>query len=297
VKRWTLAVLVLALTGCSGFINRQAASSTYRILEQSMVAARRQPDLELARDAIPGGLMQLEAFALAYPDHGGFRTLHTETFCQYVVGFVFDDWEDASLGGRTADTERLTARLGPLTERCIDANLGRLPPAWRAAWTSGPDAVIALLPAVTRAQVPSVLWLATASSVRLALAPLQQFSRLPMIEAMLARSTQLAPGFHDAEAEVLLATLLAAKSRMFGGDDGSAQFARARKLTGDGALIVDVMAARGAAMTKKDRVALEATLERLIATDVSRWPERRLSNELALRKARRYLAASSVLVP
>jgi len=28
-----------------------------------------------------------------------------------------------------------------------------------------------------------------------------------------------------------------------------------------------------------------------------RWPERRLSNELALRKARRYLAAEAVLLP
>jgi len=292
-------VLVLALTtlGCSGFINRQAATSTYRILEQSMVAARRQADVELARDAMPGGLIQLEAFSLAYPDHTGFKTLHIESHCQYVVAFVFDDWEDAKLGGRDADTDRLATRLGPLLERCIELNLDRLPPAWRAAWAQGADAVAALLPTAKREHVAALLWIATASSVRLAVNPLRHFRELGAIQALLARCSELRPGFHDADAELLLATLIAARSSVFGGDDGSVQFARARKLAGEGALMVDVMAARGTLVARKDRPALEATLTALIATDVTRWPERRLSNELALRKARRYLAAAAVLVP
>ncbi len=297
--RRACCLLLLAITslGCSAFINRQAATSTYRILEKSMEAARRQPDLELARDAMPGGLMQLEAFSLAYPDHQGFRTLHTETFCQYVVAFVFDDWEDAKLGGRDAEVERLATRLGPLLERCIEINVDRLPAAWRTARAKGPDAVIARLPGASREHVPALLWIATASSVRLAINPLRHFSELSAIQAVLARCSELAPGFHDADAELLLATLVAARSQVFGGDDGSKQFARARELAGEGALIVDVMSARGTAVARKDRPALEATLARVIATDVSRWPDRRLSNELALRKARRYLAAAAVLVP
>lgn len=287
----------LALAGCSGFIRKQAATSTYRILEKSQEAARRQPDLELAREAMPGGLMQLEAFALAYPDHGGFRTMHTESFCQYVVGFVFDDWEDAKLGGRDADVARIGTRLGSLLERCITANLDRLPAAWRAAHAKGLDAVVALLPTAKRAHVPSLLWIATASAVRLGMNPLRHVRELPSIEAMLTRCTELSPGFDDANAELMLGTLAAAKGAVFGGDDGGAKFAHARKLAGEGALMVEVMAARGTAVAHKDRPALQAALERVIATDVTRWPERRLSNEIALRKARRYLAAATVLVP
>ena len=293
----TALILALALAGCSGFINKQAATSTYRILEKSMEAARRQPDLELAREAMPGGLMQLEAFALAYPDHGGFRTMHTESYCQYVVGFVFDDWEDAKLGGRDADVERIGTRLGKLLERCIAANLERLPLAWRTAHGRGLDAVVALLPTAQRAHVPALLWIATASAVRLGMNPLRHFRELPSIEAMLTRCTELAPGYDDANAELMLGTLTAAKGAVFGGDDGAAKFARARKLAGQGALMVDVMEARGTAVANKDRLGLQAAMERVLATDVTRWPERRLSNELALRKARRYLAAASVLVP
>lgn len=295
--RAALVILALALGGCSGFINKQAATSTYRILEKSMEAARRQPDVELAREAMPGGLMQLEAFALAFPDHDGFRRMHTESFCQYTVGFVFDDWEDAKLGGRDAEVERIGTRLGSLLDSCITANLDRLPSVWRAAHVKGLDAVAALLPIARPAHVPALLWIATASAVRLGMNPLAHFRELPSIEAMLIRCTVLSPGYDDANAELMLGTLTAAKSSMFGGDDGRAQFARARKLAGDGALMVEVMAARGIGVAHKDRPGLQATLEQVLATDVSRWPERRLSNELALKKARRYLAAASVLVP
>ena len=61
--------------------------------------------------------------------------------------------------------------------------------------------------------------------------------------------------------------------------------------------IVDVMFARGTAVARKDRALLTSTLTRALATDVTQWPERRLANELALRKARRYLAAIDKLLP
>jgi hypothetical protein len=84
---------------------------------------------------------------------------------------------------------------------------------------------------------------------------------------------------------------------VFGGSDGSALFERARTLAGDGALMVDVMYARGTAVARKDRALFTSTLQRTLAADVTRWPERRLDNELARRKARRYLAAIDTLIP
>ena len=54
---------------------------------------------------------------------------------------------------------------------------------------------------------------------------------------------------------------------------------------------------RSVAVAHKDRVLFDATLRRVLDTDVTRWPERRLGNELALVKARRYLDAIDKLVP
>ncbi len=289
-------VLALAASGCGSFIDRQAAGTTLRLLEQSSVVARREADVDLARAAMPAGVFQMEAFALAYPHERRFRDLHTDVLCQYAIAFVFDDWEDASLGGRTADARRIEERLGALLDRCIEANLVRLPPAWRVARADGPDAVLALVPTMTRAQVPAVLWLASTGSVKLALAPISNFRQLPVLDALLARCAALAPGYRDADAEVLRATLVAARAAIFGGPDGTAEFALARAAA-PGALLPEVMFARGTAVARKDRALFEQTLTAVLAADVTRWPDRRLANELARVKARRYLAVASTWFP
>jgi hypothetical protein len=286
-----LAVIVFALCGCASFIDNKAASSTYRILEKSMEAASHQSDLELARQAMPGGIMQLEAFSLAYPSHRGFRVMYADALCQYAVTFVFDDWEEASLAGRRDDTERHADRLRGLLDTCVATQRTLLPRAWRDG------DIKAHLPALSRDQVPAVLWLATAGAVRLALDPLQNLAQLPLIKAELARCAEVSPGFRNADAEVLLGTLQAGQASFFGGNDGADHFERARKLTGERVLNVEVMFARGVAVARKDRALFTSTLERVLAADLSRWPEQRLANEVARKKARRYLAAIDKLMP
>ncbi|MEO7096199.1 MAG: TRAP transporter TatT component family protein [Polyangiales bacterium] len=285
-----LIAAALLASGCESFINKRAASSTYAILKQSNIVARREADLQLARDATPGGLMQLEAFSLAYPDHSGFKQLHAEAFCSYAVAFIFDDWEDASLADRTAEADALATRLRPLLARCAALNRALLPRAWR-------DKPIAELPPLAKkAHAPALLWLATTDAVSLALAPMANFTKLPDIRAALTRCAELAPGAHNADAELLLATLEAGTGAVFGTSDGHAAFDRARSASGPGALLVDVMFARGTAVARKDRALFTSTLEAAVAADVSQWPERRLANELARKKARRYLAAIDKLV-
>jgi hypothetical protein len=287
--------LVLAVAGCSGFIDKQAASSTYRILGKSVEASRRQADLELARAAVPGGLIQLETFALAYPDHRGFRVLHADALCQFGLAFVFDDWEDAQLAGRTDEATAIATRLDGLLASCVDANLALLPPAYRDAHARGELA--SLLPSATVAHARPLIWIASVLAVRIAIEPAAHLGSLPTAIAMLARTAELAPGAHDAQGEIMLGTLEAARARFVAGPDGSARFAAARRALGDGALIVDVMYARAIAVAKQDRALFTSTLERVLVADLARWPERRLSNELARRKARRYLAAADALIP
>lgn len=287
-------VLSAALAGCGGYIDRQAADATYRVVEAAQRAAAEEADVELARDALPGGLFQLAGFARAYPAHPGFAALYGDAICQYAAGFVFDDWEDATLAKRSDDAARIAARLSGLLARCRAASLARLP--W-AATAKSPAEVAALLPRATRDDAPALLWLATAWTTALALEPLAHVFELPAIQATLERCATLAPGGRDASAELLLGTLAAGRAQVLGGDAGDAWFEAARKRAGEGALLVDVMYARGVAVARKDRAGFRAALERALAADVARWPARRLANALAQRKARRYLAAEAALLP
>lgn len=279
-------------TSCGSFIDNQAAASTYRILLQSTRAAERQADIELARAALPGGMLQLEAFSLAYPDHRGFKALHADAYCQYAVAFVFDDWEDAKLGGRASEAVAIAERLEPLLAHCAALNRARLPPALQER-----ESRRARLADARREHVDALLWIATTDAVRIAIDPIHNLGRLADVEALLTRCSELAPGFQRASAELLLASLAAGRGAVFGGSDGHALFQRARALAGDGALMVDVMYARGTAVARKDRALFAKALQRALTADVARWPERRLDNELARRKARRYLAAIDTLIP
>lgn len=289
-----VVLAAIAVAGCSGFIDRQAATSTYKILRASVDESRREADVELARDAVPGGLLQLAAFARAYPGFRGFAELHAEALCGYAVGFVFDDWEDATLGGRADEAARIATRLTGLLPRCVDANLALLDPAWRTARAAGGDALTRQLARARPGDVAALRWIATADAVTIALAPLRGLTAMAPTLAVLRRCAALAPGAHDADAELLLGTLEAAVHPFLGGPDGRAWFAAARRALGPGALWLDVTEARAVI---RDRARLEAALRAVLAADPARWPERRLANELARRKAARYLAALDQLIP
>lgn len=293
-----LAILMLMLiSGCSTWIEGRAASTTYTILQRGNDAARRLADVELAREAAPGGIVQVAAFAAAYPKHRGFRELHAQSHCQYATGFIFDDWEAASFEGRVDDARRIAARLDGLLATCVELNLALLPAAWRAAV---PDTAKwkALLPSAKAEHVPALLWIAYADATRIALDPIGGgLSRLDRTIATLERCVQVSPGFRDADGEILLGTLLAGRSRFFRGPDGEAQLAAARRHLGGSSILVDVMFARGIAVARQDRALFLRLLDAALAADLSRWPERRLSNELARGKALRYRAAVDALIP
>jgi len=289
-------VLAALLGGCRGFIDRQAADSTYRILSKSQEAARRQADIELARDALPGGIMQLETFSLAYPHHGGFKRMHAEAVCQYAVAFVFDDWEDAQLGGRADEATRLAARTLQLVTTCRTLHLELLPPPGRTAYARGGDAWTAFVGRAGASDVPALLWIATADAVMLAIEPIRNLGKLATGVRTPGRGAALKPGQPRRQAQPSPGQADAAPPPAFGGPDGRARFDQARKQLGSGALMVDVLFARGPLVAAKDRVRFQATLRAVVDADLTRWPERRLSNELARRKAARYLAAIDRLV-
>lgn len=288
---------LLALVGCAGFIEDKAAESTLKILRTGAAAARELPDVELARDAAPGGVVQMAAFAAAYPKHRGFRELHAEALCQYTLGFVFDDWEAATFAGNAEEAKRLATRIEGLLGTCVELNLALLPAPWRAA---APDHAQwkALLPSAKREQVAALLQIAGAESVKVALDPMAAgIPRLDRAIATLTRCIELAPGFRDAEAEILLGSLLAGRSRFFGGPNGEAQFEAARRVLGPGAVLAEVMYARGVAVARQDRALFLRVIDSALATDLSKYPERRLPNELARIKALRYRAAVDTLIP
>jgi len=264
----SLAFAALFVCACGGFIERETATSTLRILESSQVAARRLGDVDLARDALAGGIVQLAAFELAFPNEPRFAALHADAVCDYAQGFVFDAWEDATLAKREDEVKTTSARLDVLLGECIALEAARLPKGWTIATLRSGD-------------VPAALAIGRAKAVKLALAPMAMLGELPSLRELLERCATLRPGFHDGDAELLLGIIATQLAKFLPGNEGEVWFQRAAARAGDGVLMVALVRAHATGATDE--------LQRIANADLSRWPEHRLANALAVRKARRYL--------
>ena len=254
---------------------------------------RQEPDVDLARAATPSGLKTLEGLYVQYPTDRRLLTLLSEATCQFGAGFLQDDWERATVAGQRARAERARWRARGMFARCIEYALKLLPGAWRAALWSRSDKLAALIARAGTRHVPGMLFTALGLAATIGMFP-EDFAvgaRISQVEMLLERAIALDEGYADGLAHMTLGILHSARSAAVGGDParGKRHLERARALTGGRSLMVDVLLARYYAVTVRDHALFRAALVRVLQTDPAVWPEGRLANELAQRKARLYL--------
>jgi hypothetical protein len=294
-SKFCLIVLIsLTQAGCSAWLERQAVRSTVSLIGRSRAAMAQESDIELVREATPGGIKTLEGFYLVDPGNRALVALLAESYCQYAAGFLQDDWEAALFAGDGAQAEAVRARARVHLARCVSYGVRLLGRAWQATIYDQPDGLIALAAAAKPRDVPGMFWVALGLGTMIGMDPMDAGVNvyLPAVLAMLERVIALDEAHQNGLALMTLAIILSSQSAAVGGDPdrGKALFERARALTGGNALMLDTMMARTHAVTTRDRAAFRALLGRVLQTAPSIWPEQRLANELAHRKARRYLA-------
>lgn len=289
------ALMVLLHVGaCSRWLERQTLEATTSVMERSKAAMKQESDVDLARAATPAGIKTLEGFFIAYPNDRALRALVAEAVCQYGAGLLQDDWEAAALAGELTAAESIRQRARAILARCVGYGLLLLDSEWSAALWSRDAAFDRLVAGAGRSQITGMFWVALGLGATIGMFPedLELGARLPQVELLLARVIELDEGFQDGLAHITLGILWSARSAAVGGDPerGRAHFDRARALSGGRNLMSDVMYARYYAVTTRDRRLFHDTLRAVLGTPASIWPENRLSNEIAQRKARRYLA-------
>lgn len=292
----SLAMVVLA-SGCVGYIDRQAAKSTYGIVKNSKRAMQGTTDVEFARLAIPGGLVQLEAFHLAYPNHRGFLKLLSEGQCQYAMGFVYGEWELDSLSGDGRGLEQSRPRALAALERCRTLGLELLGSRWQGLesleeWQTA-------LASAKKKHVPGLTWVALAMTNTIAIDPLkpQRLGEIKVVESLLETVVALDEGYDNAIAHVMLGALACSRPRLLGGNSelGREHFDKARTLAGPEVHMTDVIFARTCAVAIGDRNLFKKTLGNVARAQTPRSSELSLANALARQKARLYLDSEAML--
>jgi hypothetical protein len=296
-SRTTKLVLVLSMlaqAGCSGWIERRAVRSTVELIGRSRAAMAQESDIELVREATPGGIKTLEGFYLVDPGNRALLGLLAESYCQFAAGFLQDDWEAALFAGDAARAEVMRVRARIHLARCVSYGVRLLDPVWLATVYDHPDRLADLAKAARPRDVAGMFWVALGLGTMIGMDPMDARLGvyLPAVLVMLERVIELDEAHQGGLALMTLAIILSSQSAAVGGDPerGKVLFERARALTGGKLLMVDAMMARTHAVTTRDRGAYQALLGGVLGTPASVWPEQRLANELAHRKARRYVA-------
>ncbi len=308
---WLPAVLVLLAGSCID-TKRIAVKTTAQVLQRGQAALKMESDYEHAARAMPTTLKSVESFHVAYPDIRPLTMLLAEGYCQYGSGFVEDEWEEAYMvRGDLAQADAVAERASKMYTRCSNYGIELLGERWRGVLAANLPEVRTLARDAGRGDREGMLWLTLGlvSTVNLnlekpRLLPLVAFAQLllerlvvmdgdgAMIEKPLGKAVGAPEDpIRRALPHLALGMLFTSRAEAVGGDPerGRRHFERAIALTGGKFLLARVLFARGYGRATQNRALFVKTLVDVLRTDPAVWPEQRLANEIAHRRARRYL--------
>jgi len=323
-----IIMAALATTSCID-TKKIAVKTTSEVLVMGQPALKQESDYEHAARALPGALKTVESFHAAYPGIWRLTWLASEGYCQYGTGFVEDEWEQAAWLDKDFDkSEYIAGRATKMYIRCMNYALEWLGGDW-AKTVMGPiDPLMARLRGAGQGQRKPLLLTAMGlgSAINMNKDKVEFIDMAGTAEMILKRIVVMdgdgkifvptdpeklktwdqaafdktfgkAAGsppkdpVERAMPHIALGLLYTSRAEAIGGDpdQGKRHFERAIELTGGKFLLAKVFYARNYGRIRMQRDFFEKTLVEVLQTDPAIYPEQRLANEIAHRRARRYL--------
>jgi hypothetical protein len=276
-----------------------AAGTTAKVLTRGQAALRMESDFELARSAIPASLKTVEGLHVVDPENERLIAILAEGYCQYAAGFVEDEWEEAQFQDQFDRADELAVRATRMYSRCMGYSLLLLGDPWKKALTGDLERFTRMVKNAGPGDRHGLLFLAISlgGSVNMNKDDVRFLAHMGKVKILLERVLELdkkaPPESVVARAlpHIALGRVASAIPRALGGkpDDGKVHFARADEVTSGKMLLVPVYMASSYAVATQNRKLFTDSLVKVLQTDPAIWPEERLSNEIAHRRARRYL--------
>lgn len=307
MRRYQMGFLVAAIAlGQTGCLARLAANSTAKIMNQASPALQSFSDPALAEAALPYSITQMEGLLLVIPNNQMLRANLMRALGSFGFGFLEDRMEEAEVADDEAriDYYRNRASLAYLRGKEVGFDSLTLEEeddgGARGAYRRGVDAWRAyLLQFDDQEQAGMVFWLGYnwARHISLNKEDPDVLADLPFAVACFERVFALDPTFNNYAPYVAMGSYYARTSESLGGEPARARemFETAIARTGGNFLTYKVMMARVYAVMVQDRALYTRLLQEVIdAGDV--MPQQRLANQIAKRRARRYLAQVDDLI-
>jgi hypothetical protein len=292
------AVLGVGGTGCSGAIHRFTVNSTAPVIKAGNAAIDDEGDPQFAREAAPASLKTVEGFLVTSPENTDLLETLAQGYTQYAFGFLEDDLEsmpDEDTPQRHALVDRVTYfydKAAGFALRLTSQVDEHFPDTFKGdANTIGAKLNDEF---GKEKYAPGLYWLglATASAINLHRDDMNRIGDLPKAIALLERVHQIAPEYFHHGAALSLGVVYSSQGKAMGGNPEKSKqmFEEVFNATGGKYLMAKVLYARFYATVTQDRALFEKTLKEVLDTPATVWPEQRLANELARKRAARYLA-------
>ncbi|HXU71035.1 MAG TPA: TRAP transporter TatT component family protein [Polyangia bacterium] len=290
------SLVTFGLAGCD--LKEFTVSTTAPVLRAAANALPEESDVQLAREAAPASLKTVDGFLVSAPKNRDLLSILAQGFIEYTFGFLEDDYESLPDDAKHSDQrDALAARATGLYDRAQayairlleldDKHFGEM-------FRKDVASAEAEAKKLDKKEAPGLLFtgLALASSINLNRNDLARVVELPKAIALIKRSHELDPKFYNGGAAMTLGIIYCSQGKAIGGDPelGKKFFEEAINLTEGKYLMPRVMFARYYGVITQDRPLFEKTLKDVIAAPHDIWPAQRLPNELAKRRAARYLA-------
>jgi hypothetical protein len=301
-----LRVVVLLSLACHAPIQTQALKTTVNILQLTQPALNQESDYDFAASAIPGALKTIEGFWIVDPkDTGALVPVLTEGFCQYATAFVEDEWEIAKFAKDEARIAETNEHASKMFTRCFNYALKDLPSGFDKDLFGTPDQAKKRIDSIGIDHRTPFMWaaLALGGEINHNLTRVDMLAYLDTVKQMLHHvidlDTKYPPHDCDASCKVHLALphiglgmVASAASAQFGGnaDEAAKEFQKALDITGDKMLLARALWGYRVGLMTNNRKLFHDQLVKVLETDGAIWPEQRLANEVAHRRARRYLS-------
>ncbi len=277
-------------------MTKLAARQTTAVMLQAVPTYDRESDLELAEQASASNLKMMEGLLEVTPEDADLLLLTSSSFTRYAFGFIE---EQVEIADEQFDFDTKTAQV----KRAVDfyERGKRYGMRWialrRARFHSlvdqDLDTLAEAMQEFTLEDVPGLFWTAYAwgSIISLQQNDPDRLAELSKVELMMERVRELDETYFFGGPHLFYGAFYGTRSEMLGGDPARAKkhLERAIEITEGRFLMARYLLAKGYCVQAQDRELFESTLREIIAAPPDLYPEQRMANEIAKRRAGRLL--------
>ena len=294
----TILTAALLLGGCS--MRQMALDQTAGILKDALPAFEKEWDFELVAEALPGSIKIMEGFLQSGPGNPDLLLLTAQAYTSYALVILEDRWERAEEDSEEAD--RLAHRTREMYLRGHRFGLRLLElrhPGFSKDFATDSATIERRLAACTPEDVPGLFWagMPLVGAVNISRNDVTMISYMPKGRALIQRALALNEGYYHAGSHMILGSLYGSLGPSLGGDPVKAQkhLERALELTERRFLLVQVMYAKTLAVQNQDLPLFKKMLNEVLEAKLEIFPQQKLANVAAKRRARRLLQRADEL--